>query len=245
MKYLKVTGLLVLFCLMLSGCSSSKPKSQVKTQPAATYAGWTTVKLGKAGSLQIPDTMEVRNDEYIKKAQEAVKDNSKLVLAMQKQQTMSKNAGTVTCQTKGLNEQGPKALEKGKYAQVIFSAIPVKDKIPGYGQPVGLTAEQIKDFGEITKDGIVVKDQTIDKSTKYSNWQPMKSEIINGAECLYIAYDYQSDSVKPMHVDRYTFFDKNVIYTLEVSSRLAEKDYWHSKDKDISNIVNTLNIVSK
>lgn len=230
-KYLALV--LCMVVLGVVGCSSEK-KATPKLEPAQSYTGWTTVNLGKVGTMQIPPTMEVRTTEMLKKDMEAAKNDPKKLMELQKEGNLVKGAGNVVCQAKADKDT------KGKYAKVSFVGINVQEKVPAFGRPLGLTAEQIKDFGEITKNGIL--EQKNQSQVKVLKWEPMKSEIINGAEFLHIAYEEQKGTEAPAYVDRYTFFDKNVIYTLEVASRTSEKDFWHAKDKDISNIINTINI---
>ncbi len=240
MKLRNLLVVLSLGCLVLTGCSSEKTK-EVKLQPAPTYPGWVSIKIDKVGTLQVPPTMLQQTEADVKKELEAAKNDPKKLLTLQRKYTILKQSKSIVCQ----------ATDSSKYARVVFSSLPVKDKIPAYGRPLGLKEAEIKDFGEITKEGIMAAAEGVtskemagatNSTIKYLKWQPMKSEIINGAECLHIAYEYQQDKEPSVWVDRYTFFDKNVIYTLDVSSRTAEKDLWHAKDKDINNIVQTLNI---
>lgn len=235
---------LFLLSLMLFGCLFGEDKTP-KRPIAQTYKDWITVDVKGVGTFQIPPTMEVQTDEFRNAAlKSANKLGSEAIIEAQKQRALASQLGSVICQQKGLNSEGVEGKASKNYARVVFSTIKVKDqKVPTYGHALGLKAEDIKSFGEITKEGIIANEKPL--SMKYVKWEPMKSEIINGAECLVLSYDRQFKDNPIVHVDRYTFFDEDRIFVMEISSRVSEKDIWHAKDKDINDIVTTLSVRAK
>jgi len=246
MKALKLWIMMFTFCLLTTGCSFlSGEKKTVAAPPIPTYPGWTTVNLKDVGTMQIPPTLEVQTTEYLNKLAELYKDKPDKLTELRKNTTLALSFNRVICQPKGINDSGKEPTKEAKSATVIFSIIQTKDRVPTYGQPIGLNEAQIKEFGQITQESIMKNNTFLGNNMKFLKWVPMKSEIINGAECLHIAYERQVGNEPSEYVDRYIFFDKDKLYTLELSSRTTEKDYWHAKDKDITNIVNTLNISSK
>ena len=236
--------MLLLACLLLAGCSGKEtaPKMQV-----ANYKNWVNVKVDNTATFQIPPTMEIQSDIYRKKALEAVKNDQAKFASLQKRQAIQTKIGNIVCQQKGLNEQGPAQIDKQKYARVIFKTLPLggSEKVPTYGQPLGLSAKQIKEYGEITKNGIIEGEKAMGRNAKFFNWMPMKSEIINGVECLHIAYERQIDSQPAVKFDVYSFFNKDRVHTLSIAYRLTEQEFWHAKDNDLNNIINTLQITKR
>jgi len=245
MKPVKILIAMLIICTWVAGCSFLDGKKQVDAPKIPTYSGWTTVKLKEIGTMQIPATLEVQSADYLKKLEESVKNEPEKLAKLQKENAMGLSFNNIVCQTKGINATGKEPGKEEKFAKVVFSIIPVQTKVPTYGKPVGLNEAQIKEFGDITKESIMKNNEFLGTKLKFLKWVPMKSEIVNGAECLHIAYERQLGNEPSVLVDRYIFFDKDRLYTFETAYRSTEKDYWRGKDQDISNIVNTINISAK
>ena len=245
MKPVKIFIAMLIICTWVAGCSFLDGKKQVDAPKIPTYSGWTTVKLKEIGTMQIFATLEVQSADYLKKLEESVKNEPEKLAKLQKENAMGLSFNNIVCQTKGINATGKEPAKEEKFAKVVFSIIPVQTKVPTYGKPVGLNEAQIKEFGDITKESIMKNNEFLGTKLKFLKWVPMKSEIVNGAECLHIAYERQLGNEPSVLVDRYIFFDKDRLYTFETAYRSTEKDYWRGKDQDISNIVNTINISAK
>ena len=244
MKSGKILAIISLItCVAVAGCSFfNKDKKQAAVQQAATYPGWTTVNLKDVGTMQIPPTLEVQTTDYLNKLAEVYKDNPDKMMQLRKDTTVALSFNNIICQPKGINDSGKEPAKEAKSAKVVFSIIKTQSKVPTYGQPIGLNQDKIKEFGQITKESIMSNNTFLGSDIQFLKWEPMKSEIINGAECLHIGYERQVGKEPVEQVDRYIFFDKDKLYTLELMYRTAEKDYWHGDKQDISNIINTLNI---
>ena len=247
MKPVKLfTTILLVACVSVTGCSFlNGGKSGGAETKIPTYQGWTTVNLKDIGTMQIPPTMEVQTSEYLKQLEASVQNDPDKLVKVQKENAMGLSFNAVICQTKGINASGKEPGKDLKFAKVVFSIIPVQTKVPSYGKPIGLNEAQIKEFGDITKESIMKNNEFLGTNLKFLKWEPMKSEIINGAECLHIAYERQLGNEPSVLIDRYIFFDKDRLFTFETAYRSTEKEYWHGKEQDIGNIVNTINLGAK
>lgn len=236
--------MVLLACLLLAGCGgkTSEPKMQV-----ASYPGWINVKVDETAIFQIPPTMEIQSDGYRKKVVDAAKDDPVKLRRVQKQQNLGTRKGNSVCQQIGLNDAGPGPAEQKNYARVKFVTMPLEGKgsVPTYGQPLGLNPSQINEYGEITKNGLMESERAVNPNVKFLKWEPMQSVIINGVECLHIAYEEQKGDYPVLQVDVYNFFNKDRVHTLTISYRVKDAEMWHAQGKNINDIVNTLQITKR
>lgn len=220
--------LAILCCLIvLAGCGSTPATSRT----IRSYDGWIVVKVGETATFQMPPTLEVQSDAYRQRTGNlGIKVNNENII----------------CQQKGLNEQGPGPANKRNYARVLFTTFPMEPAGPVYGQKLGLSAKEIKDFEALLRQSIVKNESNgLGNQMKFLRWEPLKVETINGIECLHIAYERQLQNNPVVRVDNYKFFNKDKIHNLTISSRISEKNIWHVPGHDIGDIVNTLQIIPR
>ena len=81
---------------------------------------------------------------------------------------------------------------------------------------------------------------------KFSNWQPMKSTIVNGVENLHTSFDMEvlknGNHLITFHAERWTLFNRDRIHTLMVVWNKADNGYWNADEHKLTNIINTLKI---
>lgn len=123
------------------------------------------------------------------------------------------------------------------------------EKMPRYGQNIGLKGDEIKDFGEITRksiEGIYNKMLPEGYSLKFTNWEPMQSTIVNGVENLHTSYDMEvfqkGRHLMSFHAERWTLFNRDRVHTLMVVWNKADDGYWKEDTHKLTNIINTLKI---
>ena len=139
--------------------------------------------------------------------------------------------------------------DKASFAKVEFKTLRSPEKMPRYGQNLGLKGEEIKEFGDITRksiQGMAVKNLPEGYEISFTNWKPMESTIINGVENLYMSYDedirIRGQKKLTLHVERWTFFNRDRVHTLIVSWNTRDNALWLKDETNLTNIVNTLNI---
>ena len=112
-----------------------------------------------------------------------------------------------------------------------------------------MKGNEIQDFGNITQkslEGIYRKMLPEGYSLKFSNWQPMKSTIVNGVENLHTAFDMEvlknGQHLITFHAERWTLFNRDRIHTLMVVWNKADDRYWSADEHRLTQIINTLKI---
>ena len=159
----------------------------------------------------------------------------------------AKSAGCVVAQNSVIGD----VLWEGKesFAKVEFKTLRSPEKMPRYGQNLGLKGEEIKEFGDITQksiQGMAVKNLPKGYEIRFTNWKPMASSIVNGVENLHMAYDEEilinGQKKLTLHVERWTFFNRDRVHTLIVSWNKRDNVLWQKEEANLANIVNTLDI---
>lgn len=243
---------LALFCcclslFLLAGCGSTQ---KVDNTQVASYPGWIRVNAGQQASFSVPPELAEESQEYVTAQLQKEDLNPLLRKWLTEDQITGKSAGCVIAQTTDVTALPWEG--DNHYARVEFKTMPTPEKLPKYGQNLGLKAAEIKDFGDITQKaltGMAQKDLPEGYSLNFHDWQPMKSVIINGVESLYTSYEedvvYQNKLQVTFHVERWTFFNRDRVHTLTVTSRKQDKAYWEDESRPLyKKLVNTLKITA-
>jgi len=180
-------------------------------QEQAYQSGWQRIYIKDLGSIDIPPTMEIKDNNYksffdeVKKAR--VYDEIKIVV-----------------QQKGLNQNSKEGYER--YARAIITNLK---------SPLGEMESLNFDFSDITESEMA----EINKMYKLQSeqelkmidmeiveWYPAKFEKINGMSSMHISYKRQMKDQPFVIVHMYIFHNKDLIYQLTLSYRQSEENYW-------------------
>lgn len=213
----------IICCFVLMGCGHG---SGGKLTEPASYNGWVVVKVDNIAAFQMPPMMEIQTEEYRK-----LSHDPNVHLA----------EGNLNCQQKGLNAMNE--FGRSHYARILFRTGPVKDKFPAYGQPLGFTDKDIKEFDAYLQK--LNTEQLKKLQIQIIKWEPIKKDFVNGAECLHAYYTRQLKDKPVVGVDSYYFFNNDKLHTLIISSRLKENNFWHAPNQDLRNVVKTLKITPR
>ena len=241
--------LIMLLCacllVLFAGCGSKEAaKPVVRTE---NYPGWVEIKAGDQASFQVPAQLIRQSEEYRTKLLEKTDTDPLVKRWLTEDAETAKSAGCVVAMN---SEAGSVPWDdKASFAKVEFKTLRSPEKMPRYGQNLGLKGEEIKEFGDITRksiQGMAVKNLPEGYEISFTNWKPMESTIINGVENLYMSYDedirIRGQKKLTLHVERWTFFNRDRVHTLIVSWNTRDNALWLKDETNLTNIVNTLNI---
>ena len=241
----KILAFLVCLVLAASGCGRKEAqKVAVKT---VSYPGWVEIKAGEQASFQVPSQLILQSEEY-RQAQLAKAGLDPLIKRWLMEDTeTAKSAGCVVVQNSVIGKVP--WIGKESFAKVEFKTMHSPEKMPRYGQNLGLKEAEIKEFGDITQKsirGMAAKNLPQGYEIRFKNWKPMASDIINGVENLHTAYDEEvwirGQKKLTLHVERWTFFNRDRVHTLIVSWNARDNAMWTKEETKLANVVNTLNI---
>ena len=142
---------LALFCcclslFLLAGCGSTQ---KVDNTQVASYPGWIQVNAGQQASFSVPPELAEESQEYVTAQLQKEDLNPLLRKWLTEDQITGKSAGCVIAQTTDVT-----ALP-GKGTTIMpgwnSRPMPTPEKLPKYGQNLGLKAAEIKDFGILPK----------------------------------------------------------------------------------------------
>ena len=243
-----IKKLLIFSCCLLLFCAGcGKTATQKPAVKTASYPGWVEIKAGDQASFQVPAQLILQSEEY--RAKQLAKENLDPLMKrwLTEDAETAKSAGCVVAQN---SEAGELPWEtKASFAKVEFKTMHSPEKMPRYGQNLGLKEAEIKEFGDITQksiQGMATKNLPEGYAIKFANWKPMSSNIVNGVENLHTSYDeeiwLQGQKKMTLHVERWTFFNRDRVHTLIVAWNTRDNAIWEKEDTKLANIVNTLNI---
>ena len=236
--------LLGMLALLTFGCGQT---SKVERIQVASYPNWVQIKVGTQAAFSVPPDLTVQTEAD----RMALQKNPKLdALAKYWVEQQAKIAAADGCVIVQNGQMAPVPWEDpGHYAWVEFKTLPSKEVLPRYGQNLGLTGNEIKDFGQITQktlEATANKDLPAGYAIRFSNWQPMESVIVNGVETLHTAFTgeilLQGNSKCALHGERWTLFNRDRIHTLMVVWNQKDDAYWQQSNMDLKKIITTLEI---
>ena len=242
----KIMSLCCLLALFLAvGCGRETNKTV--NIPVAYYPGWVEIKVGDQASFAVPPEMILQSQETRDELLKAPDLDPLLKKWLEADQEVVKSPGSVIVQSGKLD---PVPWHTDEHlVWVEFKTMASPEKMPRYGQNIGLKGDEIKDFGEITRksiEGIYNKMLPEGYSLKFTNWEPMQSTIVNGVENLHTSYDMEvfqkGRHLMSFHAERWTLFNRDRVHTLMVVWNKADDGYWKEDTHKLTNIINTLKI---
>ncbi|WP_317303043.1 hypothetical protein [Acidaminococcus timonensis] len=234
-----------LLAFLMAGCGRESNKAE--NIQVASYPGWVEIKAGDQASFAVPPEMVLQSQETRDELLKAPDLDPLLKVWLKADQETVQKPGCVIVQSGRLDPIPWNTDEKPVWVEFKTMASP--EKLPKYGQNLGLKGNEIQDFGNITQkslEGMYKKMLPEGYSQKFSNWKPMKSTIVNGVENLHTAFDMEvlknGQHLITFHAERWTLFNRDRIHTLMVVWNTADDGYWSADEHRLSNIINTLKI---
>lgn len=241
--------IMLLCCLLglLLGAGCGKEANKTEEVHVASYPGWVEIKAGDQASFSVPPEMILQSQE----TRDALLKNPDLDPLLKKwleaDQQVVKSPGSVFVQSGKLDPVPWNTAEH--LVWVEFRTVASPEKMPRYGQNIGLKGNEIKEFGDITRkslEGVYQKRMPEGYALKFSNWQPMESTIVNGVENLHTSYDMeilrQGQHLMTFHAERWTLFNWDRVHNLTVVWNKADDGYWKEDSHKLTNIINTLKV---
>ncbi len=242
-KIMALCCLLVLFLTV--GCG--KESNKTENVQVASYPGWVEIKAGDQAAFSVPPEMILQSQETRDELLKAPDLDPLLKKWLEADQEVVKSPGSVFVQS-GKLEPVPWYTDE-HLVWVEFRTTGSPEKMPRYGQNIGLKGNEIKEFGEITQKNLVVAyDKRVPEgyTLQFSHWQPMESTIVNGVENLHTSYDmeirHQGKHLMTFHGERWILFNWDRVHTLTVVWNKADDGYWKEDTHKLTNIINTLKI---
>lgn len=195
---------------------------------------WTTIEIYNIGSISIPPTMELRDDNsFVALAADIVKDkiSNKLKIELTR--------SDVIFQPKGLNERSGEALKN--YSRILINVTKGKpDDFYKYNESYNFSASEKKEMDDYFREE--TERPMKDFNIKLLKWYPFEIVEINDMSVFKMSFLRQMGNNEPVYVEGYTFnnYDERIEITL--SYRESEKDRYA---KDFSNVVKTFNLTNK
>lgn len=184
---------------------------------------WKRIYLENIGTIDFPPTMEVQSGKY-----KEIIDPLKPELM----KSMGINSTTnydIIIQQKDLNDLTDVSYQR--YARVMINTDygNIGDFETLYFDINEYTISDIKELNDLFKASLV--SGFSGTGLKLVNWNPLKLETINGMACIHISYIRQLNNNPTVFVDIYKFQNVDRMFTLTLSYRQNEEDFW-KKDFD-------------
>ena len=236
--------LVCVLALLTAGCGE---KAAVPKIEPVQYPGWIEVNLDPDARFSVPSAFFVET-EAIRQKMESGEMDPYVKTLLEKDRTQYSQKGSIVLVT---TDQGAAFFADGSHAaRITFQTVGSPMKLPRYGQNLGMDEKALKEFGTATMDGIKFSDGKSlpdGYTVTYSNWSPMKTEIINGVEHLFTAYDKtilkEGVALVTVRILRWTFLNNDRIQIVTASYPKKEEAYWNDDGRKLKNIVRTLAIV--
>ncbi len=186
---------------------------------------WKRIYIENIGTIDIPPTMEVQAGKYKEIIDPLKPELMKLV------GVVSDTTYDLILQQKGLNELDKNGFQR--YARVMIDT-----DIGNRGDFDTLTFN-IKEYSEFDVNEMndmfhsAMKESITGTALKLVEWLPLKLETISGMSCIHLSYIRKLNNNPTVLVNIYTFQNVDRMYSLTLSYRQNENDYW----ADDSNII--------
>jgi curved DNA-binding protein CbpA len=195
------------------------------------FEDWKRIYIDGIGTIDIPPTMEVQSGIY-----KEIIDPLKPELV--KSMGIKSNPNyDIIIQQKGLNDLESTGFQK--YARVMINTDigNIGDFDTLYFNINEYTATDVKEVNDLFQSS--VKSSMAGTGLKIINWFPLRLENVNGMSCIHISYTRQLNNNPMVFVNIYKFQNVDRMYTLTLSYRQSEEEYW-SNDYEI--ILNSFRI---
>lgn len=181
---------------------------------------WSVIEISKLGSIEVPPTIELRDDgSYISQAADVLRDN---LLTQKKIELLKPN---LTFQPKGVNNLQKDAI--AKYARILIS-INKGDagEFLSNNEVLGLTRSELEDLSSMYRQSFDEDAKKMGGQAKLLKWFPIKVVKINGTAAIRISYLRQAFNNPPVFVQTYNFLNYDEKIEITLSYRENEKHLW-------------------
>ena len=201
---------------------------------AMRFNGWTTLIIPGEVEFQIPPTMEVQG--------ESMKALMKLYSPETYRGSYPEGSVKLMAQQKGLTDNNYIAKNYFVRATVQVATDDSEPPFPSFGEPIGLSSDELAAFDEALIDGIkATMNLPTMRNTRFLG-VTNHAEIVHvdGKEAVHFAYNTQNEGYPPLYNDVYLFYNRNKIYRVSTMIRSTEYEYWTQPGADVRDIVRTL-----
>ncbi|WP_059369806.1 DnaJ domain-containing protein [Treponema endosymbiont of Eucomonympha sp.] len=220
--------------LLISGendYTNNSPEDATKKEISLPLAlslpleNWKRIYIENIGTIDIPPTMEVQAGLY-----KEIVDPLKPEIMKSMGIASAKNYDIVIQQT-GLNDLDKTGFQR--YARVMIDT-DISDEDDFDTLTFNIDDYSVFDINEVNEmfHSAIIKNMT-GSTLKLIEWFPLKLETINGMSCIHISYVRQLNNNATVLVNNYKFQNVDKMYTLTLSYRENEKDYWANDFKII------------
>jgi hypothetical protein len=192
------------------------------------FGDWKRIYIDGIGTIDIPPTMEIQSGIY-KEIIDPLKPE-----IMKSMGILSNPNYNIIIQQKGLNDLERSGFQR--YARVMINT-DMGDFDTLYFNISEYTSADIIELNNIFQSS--TRSSIAGTGLKLVNWFPLKLETINNMSCIHISYTRQLSNNPTVLVNIYKFQNVDKMYTLTLSYRLNEEEYW--KD-DFEIILNSFRI---
>lgn len=211
--------------------SSSQKEIFLPVPLSLTLENWKRIYIEGIGTLDIPPTMEVQSGIY-KEIIDPLKPELMRSMGME-----SNTNYDIIIQQKGLNDLESSGFQR--YARVMLNTEIGKtgDFDTLYFNINEYTTADVRELNDLFRS--ITVSGFAGSGLKLVNWFPLKLEEINGMSCIHISYTRQLNNNPTVLVSIYKFQNVDRMFTLTLSYRQNESDYWSS---DFNIILNSFRI---
>ncbi len=243
MRQIKWLFLLLTAVFFITGCG--KEAAQKQTVQPEHYPGWIEVKAGNDAEFAVPSEIAVENEEFRRQLEQDADTDPLVKVILSRDRAIANAQGSVLLLSTDFTRT---PWERGKhYARISFQTLTSPMKLPRYGQNLGMDAKAIREFDNATREGIqfaVSQGLPEGYQIECRNWTPLKTQIINGVEHLFVTYDLdirrQGRTIMIVNVQRWTFLNNDRLHILTAYTNAGDKAYWNADSRKLSNLVKTL-----
>jgi hypothetical protein len=177
--------------------------------------GWQRVQIPDVGTIDIPPSMEVQNEEYSRVMHAATN--------LPLQESATSMSRTLVIQQEGLNRFDP--LAATTYVRIV-----VETRLGSAGDFESLcsrfevTPDELNEVSMLFRRG--VENQAENLSTKILRWDPPSVELVNGMQAIRLSYRRQYQRNPPVWVTRFIFQNHDRAHELTISYRETDKSRW-------------------
>ncbi len=199
---------------------------------AVRFNGWTTLMIPGEVEFQIPPTMEAQSESY--------KALMKLYSPNVYKSSYPGGSVKLMAQQKGLSDGIYGAKNHFVRATVQVVTDDSEPLMPEFGQPLGLTSEDLNILEQEFLQGIYNALNSNPTMRFLGITQHAEIKYVDGKETVHFAYNSQNEGYPPVYNDLYILFNRNKIYRVSTMIRSIEYDYWTQSGADVRDIVRTL-----
>jgi hypothetical protein len=182
--------------------------------------GWTLIEISELGSIGIPPTIELRDDDSFVAL---LADDVRNSLITRKKIEIIKPQ--LTFQPKGITNLNKDAI--AKYSRILI----IVDKgdqgeFLSNQEVLDLTKSELDQLNSMYRQSFEADAKKMGGQAKLLEWTPIKVVKINGMAAIKIAYLRQALSNPPVYVQTYNFLNSDERIEITVSYRDNEKHLW-------------------